>query len=200
MEKKPGRTRSYWGHELLPNDHERGTMSDTAVRKFGSRVVRDYIPAGKERTPEELERSKQLKAMGAGRVRMDFIPPAGHELKPPSGRADQASEALARSMARQASAARQDFQTGVERLQKLNVGQAVEAILQAPFSVQEMLLVAEKLNGNRVSVLNRFPQVDPATVARWGEINAGSPDPGVSGATNEASKGTAEALPTDAKE
>jgi hypothetical protein len=39
-----------------------------------------------------------------------------------------------------------------------------------------MLLVGEKLNGNRSSVLSRFPEVDPAVVARWVAINSGAPE------------------------
>jgi hypothetical protein len=97
-------------------------------------------------------------------------------------------------MARQASAAREDYQNAVTRLKGLTVGPAIEAIMQAPDAVQEMLLVAEKLNGNRKSVLDQFGEPDPAALARWEEILEQAPQV-------EASEGTAdEAKAEDAGE
>ena len=138
--------------------------------------TRDFIPAGAPKTPKEVERSKQLKAMGAGRVRLDFIPGPDHKMAPPSGRKEQAREALERALARQASAAREDYDTAIKTLAGLNVAQAIEHITQAPFSVQELLLVVEATHGKRSSILNRFPPVDPKAVLRWEEINSGAPD------------------------
>lgn len=140
-------------------------------------VIRDFIPDGKDPSPAEQARFATLRGSALGGARKDFIPGAGHELHRASGRRDQAREALERAMARQSSAARTDFQAGVERLRNLNVAQSIEAILQAPSAVQEMLLIAEAKNGNRKSILDRFPQVDPRTVANWESILADGPKP-----------------------
>ena len=162
-----------------------------AKQRFGQ-ATRDFIPANENPTPLEVERGKQLRALGAGRVRLDFVPGPDYVKAPPSGHKAQAHEALERAMARQASAAREEFQAAVARLRDMNVAQATEFITQAPTAIQEMYLVAEGLHGARKSILDRFPPQDPEAVKRWEEINSGAPD--------EASKGTAEALPTDAKE
>lgn len=158
--------------------------------RFGS-ATRDFIPAGEAPTAAELNRQKQLRAMGAGRVRMDFIPAEDHELKEPSGREAQGKEAIERSLAAQASAAREMWDGGVRKLQGLNVSQTIEAITQAPYAVMEMYLAIEMKHGQRKSVLDRFPALDPAVVARWEEVNSGAPI--------EASEGT-DTKPKDAKE
>ena len=157
-----------------------------------SNVTRDFIPADTARSPLEVEKQKQLRSMGGGKVRLDFIPLPGQEPLPPSGHKAAAAEALERAMARQASAAREEYQAGVNKLSGLNVSQAIEAITQAPLAIQEMLLVAESLNGNRKSILQHFPDVDPEQVTRWKAINDGAPD--------EASEGTDGSMPEDAKE
>jgi hypothetical protein len=167
-------------------------VTDIQPRRAGS-TVRDYIPEDEVQTEQEIARKQMLKGMGIGH-RADFVPAADHVLRPPSGSQQQAEEAVARAMAAQASAARNDFQNGVERLRGLNVANAIEAITQAPFAVQEMLLIAEKLNGNRTSILQRFGEPDPEAVRRWQELLAGAPE------DTEASAGTVETKPNDAKE
>lgn len=139
-------------------------------------VVRDFIPIDKDTSPTERARFQQLRSIAGGGVRRDFVPGPDHALKPPSGRAASAKEALDRALARQAGAAREEFQSAVKKLRDLNVAQTIEHITQAPTTVQEMTLVAEALHGNRSSVLQRFAPVDPEVVARWEVINAGAPD------------------------
>lgn len=139
-------------------------------------VVRDFIPETKELSPTERARFQQLRSVAGGGVRADFVPGPNHVLRPPSGRKDSADLALERALARQAGAARQEFQGAVDRLRNLNVAQTIEHITQAPTAVQEMTLVAEALHGNRKSVLDRFTAVDPDVVARWKAINDGAPD------------------------
>ena len=157
---------------------------------FGT-ATRDYIPEEEPKTAWEIERTKQLRAMGAGRVRLDFIPVEGFVIKPPSGKMAQGDEAISRALANQWGAEERDYADAVEKLRKLNVAQTIEAINQAPSTVQELLIVAETLNGHRSSVLNKFPQIDPLVVARWEKYTS----------TNEASVTDGE-LPTvtDAEE
>lgn len=161
-----------------------------------SRVVRDFIPAGEKNTATKVAlEAQKLRARGAGF--RDFIPSPDHKLLPPSGSEASHREAIERAMARQASAAREDFNNAVMKLKGQTVSQAIEAIRQAPYAVMEMTLVAEQLNGNRKSILQVFPEVDPEVVLRWKEINAGAPDPATSEqasptVANEATAGDAE--------
>lgn len=143
-------------------------------------------------TPAERERHAKLKGMGRGASSRDFIPGPDHKLQPPSGSAAQGQEAIDRSMAAQASAARDMYQEAVKKLQSMNVGQAIEAIMQAPFAQQELLLVAEAQNGARKSILDRFGEPDPAAVARWAEIVNGAPADDASPEDAQASSGDAE--------
>ncbi len=175
--------RSYWGGSPI---RERGTQVNG--------VIRDFIPADDELSDVEREKQKMLRAMGSGRRIADFIPGPDHELKPPSGAEAQAEEAIARAVAAQASSMRTEYQAAVTKLKGLNVGNAIEVILQAPPAVAELLLVAEKMNGNRKSITDRFGEVDPAAVARWASVAN-------DGATNEATEGTAdEAKAEDAED
>lgn len=154
--------------------------ADIAPKRWGQ-ATRDFIPADAERTHKEQERAKQLRAMGAGRVRLDFIPGPDHVLKPPQGRDTAGKEAVDRSIAAQASAARGMWEDGVAKLRGLNVQQTIEAITQAPYAVMEMYLAIELKHGQRKSVLDRFPALDPAVVERWEEVNSGAPIEATSG-------------------
>jgi hypothetical protein len=160
--------------------------------QFGT-VVRDFIPTTDDATPAELEKLKKLKGMGRGMGQRDFIPGPDHKLMPPSGSAEQGQEAIDRSMAAQASAAREMYQGAVKTLKELNVADAIEHITQAPFAQQELLLVAEARHGKRKSILDRFGEPDPAVAARWAVLVDGAP-------TDEASPEDAEASSGDAEE
>lgn len=127
-------------------------------------MFRDYIPEDGRTTAEERARFA-LTTHGGGRP--DFIPGADHELAPPSGREGQADEALERAIERQAAAAAEDYFEAVKKLKDMNVAQAVQHIRQAPYSVMEMLLVAEMENGGRKSILDRFPEPDPSIVEKY---------------------------------
>jgi hypothetical protein len=156
----------------------------------GLPVVRDYIPDPVDATAAERDRFNRARLSARGSTQRDFVPAPGHELRPPSGAKAQADAALTRALARQESAARDDFQTAVKKLKGLNVAQAIEAITQAPPAVADMMLVAEALNGNRTSILQRFAAVDPKSVTRWETINSGGADPAVGGVSTEASEGS----------
>lgn len=127
-------------------------------------AVRDFIPEGERITPAERQRM-QLSRGSAGRP--DFIPEEGHESKPPSGKEEQFQDALERSLARQEHALRQEYNTAVERIQKLNVAQTIDLIGTAPYSVMELYLAVENLHGQRKGVLEAFPPVDPNVVERY---------------------------------
>lgn len=144
------------------------------ARRFGA-VVRDFIPAGDKQTAVERARNSRLRSGSNRRVTPDFIPTADHETKPPSGHAEASKQAIERSLAAQASAARGDFDNVVQKLKGMNVAQTIEAITQAPFAVQEQMLIAEQMHGNRKSVLDRFGTPDPTVAARWKVILDGAP-------------------------
>lgn len=145
--------------------------------------MRDYIPEGEGVSAVERERFTRQRAAGGSRP--DFIPGPDHKLAPRSGHAAQAKEALDRAMAAQGSAARADWDAGVLKLKNLNVGQAIEAIRQAPFAVQEMLLTIEMKHGQRSSILKAFPKVDPSVVENWDSILADAPASDEDGEENE---------------
>jgi len=157
-----------------------------------ARVIPDFIPSLKDQPPAIREALEAAKRRARGQGFRDFIPGPNHVKLPPSGSAAQHKEAIERSMARQASSAREDYNNAVEKLRNQTVSQAIESIRRAPYAVMEMTLVAEAENGNRKSILQTFPQVDPATVAHWKEINAGAPAEQASPAVAKATAGDAE--------
>lgn len=145
-----------------------------AVRK-NLNVVRDYIPEDTELTASERARRDRFKAQVGRGVHPDFIPGEAHERKPGNSRTHNAAEALDRAMAAQASAAREEYENARLKLQGLNVMQAVEAIRQAPFSIQELMLVVETREGGRKGIISAFPPIDPAAVGNWENILADAP-------------------------
>lgn len=144
--------------------------------------MRDFIPEGE--VVSEVERLRHTRMRGAG-GRPDFIPGPDHVLQSPSGHENAAQEALDRAMAAQSSAAREDWNAGVERLRNLSVAQAIEVIRQAPVSVQEMLLTIESKVGQRKGVLKAFPEVDPSVAVRWDSILADAPASDEDGSSEE---------------
>ena len=112
-------------------------------------------------------------------------------------------------MAAQATAAREQFNTGVEKLKALTVAQAIDYITKSPYALAEMLVVAEMLYGNRKGVLDRFGPPDPGVVKRWTDINDGKPDtqtgglgaqPTITEPIEKLSVKTAKAISADGKE
>lgn len=156
------------------------------------RAVPDFIPSLKDQPPAIREALEAKKRQARGQGFRDFIPGPNHVKLPASGGAAQHKEALERAMARQSSAAREDYENAVRKLKDQTVSQAIESLRRLPYAVMEMALVAEGLNANRKSILQAFPEVDPATVARWKEINAGKPAEQVSPTVAEATVGDAE--------
>lgn len=155
-------------------------------------VVPDFIPAIRDKSPAIKEALEAQQRRSRGQGFRDFIPGPNHVKLPPSGSKASHKEALDRAMARQSSAARDDYAHAVQKLKDLTVMQAVEFIRQLPYAVMEMTLVAETLNGHRKSILQAFPEVDPETVAKWKEINAGSPAEQASPAVVSSTAGDAE--------
>lgn len=139
-------------------------------------IVRDYIPEGESPTPQEEALRAAARARVQGGIIRDFIPGPGHKTLPPSGRDRQAEEALQRALQAMQAANRQEYREMVKRLKKLTVGQAIDYITTLPFSVMELALVAETLNGRRKSILERFPTPDPDVVERYRHIDEANPD------------------------
>jgi len=125
-------------------------------------MARDWIPAG-ETTPNEAIIIEKQRRGGARGLVVDFIPGPGFEVRPPSGAKKQADEAVERAMRRQEYAIAEEWDAAVENLKKMTVAQAATFIASAPFAVQELYLTAELEHGNRKSLLDRFPEPDPAT-------------------------------------
>lgn len=139
-------------------------------------VFRDFIPDDVAPTRAEEARRATARQFVKGGMRQDFIPEAGHQRKPPSGNREEAgTAAIEAAMSRQAAQARIDFLNAVERQRTLTVAQSIDLIQAAPVAVQEMLLVAEKLYGQRSSILNRFGEPDPAAVEKFKTYLAENP-------------------------
>lgn len=138
-------------------------------------VVRDYIPDPGEATELERDRFNRARLTARGQSYSDFIPGPDHKLEPPSGSKAQADEALNRSLARQATAAKDEFDNVTLRLKDMTVAEAIAFITKAPTAIQEMGLVAESLSGNRTDILEHFAPVDPAAVKRWTDISKPKP-------------------------
>jgi hypothetical protein len=139
-------------------------------------AVRDYIPDGEASTPAETHRRTVARSLLRGGLRQDFVPGEKHTLQPPSGKGTTGADAaIEKAMARQATAAYEDYAATVEKLKQLNVAQAVEFFRTAPTAVLEMAQAAEMLNGNRSSLLERFPAPDPDVVEKYRQIAAKGP-------------------------
>jgi hypothetical protein len=134
-------------------------------------VTRDFIPEAADASEQERDRFERARQSARGNAFRDFIPGADHELQPPSGSAQQADEALERALARQATAAKDEFDAMTLKLKDLSVAETISLITKAPVAVQEMALVAEALSGNRSDILDHFGPVDPAAVKRWTDIS-----------------------------
>lgn len=130
-------------------------------------VIRDFIPQGEELTAAEKARLKGTAAIRTGGSRPDFVPDEDHKLAPPSGSEEQKEEALQRALDRQEHFAAQEYEVAKERLKAWNVAEAITAIQTMPLRIAEMYLVAEKNAGARVSILNQFPEPDPAVVEQY---------------------------------
>ena len=134
-------------------------------------VVRDYIPDPADASEIERDRFERARNTARGNAFSDFIPSKDHKLEPPSGSAAQAEEALNRAIARQATAAKDEFDAVTLKLKDMTVAEAIAFITKAPVAVQEMALTAESLLGNRTDILEHFPPVDPAAIERWTDIS-----------------------------
>jgi hypothetical protein len=134
-------------------------------------VVRDYIPEGEELTPTEKAFRQALRARVQQGLVIDYIPAEGVKAAPPSGRDYQFEEALAAALAKAETAAEDDYRDAVNRLRNMRVVEAVQHIATLPSAIQEMYIVAEMLNGNRKSILERFPTPDPEAVEKYTAID-----------------------------
>lgn len=136
-------------------------------RNVGQQVVRDYIPEGDAPTPAERAARVQQRARVQSGIVLDFIPGEGHELAAGRDREAAGEEALERALTAQKFAAKQEWDSAVERLQNMNVADAVATIAKMPLASQELYLAAEARHGARKTILGQFPEQDPAVAERY---------------------------------
>lgn len=135
--------------------------------------MRDYIPEGAAATPLEQRTRELTRRRGTSGQLADWIPDADTpSLAEPGGKFYSAKEALDRTLVAQATAAAAELTESVDRLKKMTVAQAIAHIQNLPYSQMELYLAAETLYGNRKSLLERFPPVDPAVIDRIKLIGA----------------------------